>query len=271
MATLMTGPGTVPAPAGPVRKDPKKPKPSAVKEAPAPVWASPVKPSLVLLPAKARGLKARRRAARQATFLSLGMLGAAAGGYLFVLAGTAGAQAELDKETAITAATSAYLAEHRDVQSYADGLIERKAAASAALDGDVAYSKVTRALQDANTVGAVYTSIKTLEPGVECTPASPFALPTSLGCVEVTGEAPTVEAVAKLVASLNKEGKILAEPYLTESTVADGRASFKLSIGHTTAALSLKGDGYEPSAEEYASIEKPAATVPGADLQGAAQ
>jgi ABC-type lipoprotein release transport system permease subunit len=278
MATITTGNGpaeTKKPKSEPRQKTPKEPKAPVQKAPPAPVWASPIKPSLVLLPPKARGLKARRRAVRQSMLMSLGLLGLTAAAYVVVLAGTAGAQAELDKEKAITNQATAYLAQNRDVQNYADGFVERKAAVGTALENDVAFSKVVQAVYDANSVGAVFTSIKTAPADSQCMSSSPFAPSTSLGCIDVAGKAPNVEAVAKLVASLNKNKDMLAEPYLTESTVAEGGISFKFIVGHTSQALSLKGDKFKPSPEELSSIASPTAATgaaaSGTETQGAAK
>lgn len=256
-------------------KAPKEPKTPAVKTPPAPVWASPVKPSLVLLPVKARGLKARRKAVRQAVFMSLGLLGLTAGAYLVVLAGVAGAQNEVNKESAITATASDYLAQNRDVQDYANGFVERKAAASDALQNDVSYSKVVQAIHKANTVGAVFTSIKTTPPGTQCMSSSPFAASSSLGCLDVSGKAPSVAAVSQLVAALNQDKTMLTEPYLTESTSTGTGIEFKITVGHTGQALSGKGDKFKPSPEELSSVETPAVTTdtttPAAAAQGASK
>jgi hypothetical protein len=254
----------------------QEPKAPAVKAPPAPVWASPVKPSLVLLPVKARGLKARRKAVRQSVFMGLGMLGLTAAGYLVVLAGVAGAQNEVNKEAAITATASDYLAQHRDVQDYANGFVERKAAATDALQDDVSYSKVVQAVHKANTVGAVFTSIKTAAPGTQCMSSSPFAASSSLGCLDVAGKAPSVAAVSQLVAALNQDKAMLTEPYLTESTSTGTGVEFKIAVGHTGQALSGKGDKFKPSPEEMASIEAPAdapaeATTPATAAQGASK
>ncbi|MET4143737.1 hypothetical protein [Arthrobacter sp. UYCo732] len=281
MATITTDNGPAkakrakPEPRPKTPKEPKAPKAPVQKTPPAPTWASPIKPALVLLPPKARGLKARRRAVRQSMLMALGLLGLTAGAYVVVLAGTAGAQAELDKETAITAQASQYLAKNRDVQLYADGFVERKAAVGAALGSDVAYSRVVQAIHGANSVGAIFTSMKTAAPDSPCMSSSPFLPSSSLGCLDVSGKAPTVEAVAQLVASLNKNKDMLAEPYLLESVKEDDGVSFKFVVGHTSQALSQKGDKFKPSPEELASIQTPtAATGPasaGPATQGAAK
>lgn len=250
-------------------KAPKTPKAAVVKTPPAPVWASAVKPSLVLLPVKARGLKARRKAVRQSLFMGLGMLGLTAAGYLVVLAGVAGAQNEVNKESAITAAASDYLAQHRDVQDYANGFVERKAAASDALQDDVSYSKVVQAIQRANTVRAVFTSVKTVAPGTQCMSSSPFATSSSLGCLDVAGKAPSVAAVSQLVAALNQDKTMLTEPYLTESMSGGAGVEFKLTVGHTGQALSGKGDKFKPSPEEMSSLDSATdTTTPAAAVQG---
>lgn len=243
----------------------KAPKTPVEKAPPAPVWASPVKPALVLLPVKARGLKARRKAVRQSVFMSLGLLGLTAAGYLVVLAGVAGAQNEVNKEAAITATASEYLAQNRDVQDYADGFVERKAAASDALHDDVAYSRVVQAIHKANTVGAEFTTIKTSAPGTQCVSSSPFAPSASLGCLDVSGKAPNVAAVAQLVAALNADKTMLVEPYLTKSAVGGAGIEFEFTVGHTGQALSGKGDKFKPSPEELSSIETPATADTAAD------
>lgn len=278
MATITAGNGPAKAKRakpGPDPKTPREPKAPVQKTPPPPAWASPIKPALVLLPPKARGLKARRRAVRQSMLMSLGLLGLTAVCYVIVLAGTAGAQAELDKETAITTQATQYLAKNRDVQLYADGFVERKAAVGAALDSDVAFSRVVQAIHGANSVGAVFTSMKTAAPGSPCMSSSPFVPSTSMGCLDVSGKAPTVEAVAQLVASLNSNKDMLAEPYLTESVKEEDGVAFKFTVGHTSQALSQKGDKFKPSPEELASIQTPtAATEPvssGPAIQGAAK
>lgn len=255
MATTTTEP--VPSEAKKARTAPKpKPsKPAAVKTAATPktaTWASPVKPSLVLLPPKSRGLKARRQATRRAIIMSLGLIGVTAAAYVGVLAGTAGAQAELNKEKSVTSNLTAFLMENRDVQEYSEGFVGRQAAASAALEQDVAYSRALQALQSANAVGAVFTSIKSADPGAPCQSPSPFAASASLGCLDVAGTAKSVEDIATLVAALNRDQKILTEPYLTSSTSGDDGISFKLSVGFTSEALSLKGQKFDPQAEDTA-------------------
>lgn len=273
MATTTTGASRVkakrsksePAPKSP--KTPKAQKPAKVPRAKsdpsatkATVWAPAVKPSLVLLPPKARGLKARRQAVRRAVFMSLGLLGLTAGAYLVVLAGVAGAQAEVDKEAEVTSTQTEFLAQHRDVQEFADGFVERKAAASNALDQDVSYSRVVQAIQGANSVGASFSSIKTAAPGVACVSPSPFAPSSALGCLEVSGKAPSVSAVGQLVAALNADKTVLTEPYLTESVATEGGATFKISVGYTEKALSLKGQKFKPAPEEVSSTATPPAT-----------
>lgn len=286
MATITTEPKPVkakkprPEPRPKTPREPKPPKGAKApieKTPPAPVWASAVKPSLVLLPVKARGLKARRKAVRQSVFLSLGMLGLTAAGYLVVLAGVAGAQNEVNKEAAITTAATDYLAQNRDVQDYANGFVERKAAASDVLRDDVAYSKVIRAIHGANTVGAVFTSMKTAAPGAQCMSSSPFAPSSSIGCLDVSGKAPSVAAVAQMVASLNQDKTMLVEPYLTKSVSAGEGVEFEFSVGHTGQALSGKGEKFTPSPEELASVETPAAaaatetTTPATAAEGASK
>lgn len=262
MVTTTTEPG--PAKTGKNRaepkapKAPKPPKPAKVKAAAPPLpkppaWASPVKPSLILLPLKSRGLKARRQAMRRAMFMSLGLLGVTAAAYIAVVAGAAGAQAELNSEKAVTAKQTAFLAQNRDVQEYSDGFLDRREAASTALEQDVAFSRTVQALQAANSVGAVFTSVKTADPGSPCKSPNPFAPSSSLGCLDVSGTAPTVEAVAKLVSSLNNDKTMLTEPYLTSSTATEGGISFKISVGYTGEALSMKGQKFEPSVEEVSS------------------
>jgi hypothetical protein len=275
MATITTEPKPAkakkPRPE-PRPKTPREPKAPAVKALPAPVWASPVKPSLVLLPVKARGLKARRKAVRQSVFMGLGMLGLTAAGYLVVLAGVAGSQNEVNKESAITTTATNFLTQNRDVQDYANGFVERKAAASDALQNDVAYSKVIQSIQHANNVGAVFTSLKTAAPGTQCMSSSPFAAATSLGCLDVGGTAPSVAAVSQLVAALTQDKTMLAEPYLTESTSAGAGVEFKLTVGYTGQGLSGKGDKFKPSPEEMSSIDTPTdTTTPAAAAQGAAK
>lgn len=266
MATTTTEPGTATAPKAPKSPKAVKPKPAALPKAPA--WASPVKPSLVLLPIKSRGLKARRQAMRRAMLMSLGLLGVTAAAYVAVVAGTAAAQAELNGEKATTARQTEFLAQNRDVQEYSDGFLDRRSAAGVALEQDVAYSRTVQALQAANTVGAVFTSVKTADPGIPCQSPSPFAASASVGCLDISGTAPSIDAVAQLVASLNRDGKMLTEPYLTSSTSTDGVISFKISAGFTGEALSLKGQKFDPPAKE-ASPSSPQPEAPA--TQGAAQ
>jgi hypothetical protein len=244
-------------------KAPKEPKTPAVKAPPAPVWASPVKPSLVLLPVKARGLKARRKAVRQSVFMALGLLGLTAGAYLVVLAGAAGAQNEVNKEADITAKATQYLAQNRDVQEYANGFIERKTVASEVLGDDVAYSRVIQALRNANTVGATYRSVATAAAGAQCMSASPFAPSSSVGCLEVQGTVKDLSSVALLVGELNKDKTMLSEVYLTEASAKDGVFLFKITVGYTGKALSGKGEPFKPSPEELSSLETPGAATAG--------
>jgi hypothetical protein len=239
----------------------KTPKPAVEKTAPAPVWASAVKPSLILLPVKARGLKARRKAVRQAMFMGLGLLGLTGAGYLVVLAGVAGAQAEVNKEAAITATATEYLDQNRDVQEYASGFVERKAAASTVLDHDVAYSKVVQAVHNANTVGATFTSIKTAAAGTVCMSSSPFAPSSSIGCMEVSGKARDMAAVSQLVDALKKDTTTLTETYLTEAVSTEDGIDFRFTIGHTSQALSGKASKFRPSPEELESIQSPTAAT----------
>ena len=285
MATITTEPKPAkakkpkPEPRPKTPKGAKAPKAQSEKKPPAPVWAPAVKPSLVLLPVKARGLKARRKAVRQSVFMGLGLLGLTAAGYLVVVAGVAGAQNEVNKEAAITTTATEYLAQNRDVQNYADGFVERKTAASDALRDDVSYSKVVQAIHGANTVGAVFTSMKTAAPDAQCMSSSPFAPSASLGCLDVSGKAPSVEAVAQLVAALNQDKTMLVEPYLTKSVSTEGGIDFDFSVGHTGEALSGKAEKFTPSPEELASVGTPAAagadtetTTPSAtDIQGASK
>lgn len=241
-------------------KPAKEPKAAA---APKPVWPDPAKPSLVFLPTRNLGARARRQATRRALLVSLGVLGATAAGYLFVLAGTAGAQAQVDKEAAITAKEQAFLTQNRTLQQYFDGFVERKAAASSALQQDVDYSKVLRTVSGANGVGATFTGISVVTDPTRCSASNPFAASAAIGCLEIDGEVPSLADVGRFSAALAQNKQMLTDPYVSESSVNDHSTAFKLTVGFTSQALSAKGGAFAPTDEELKASSGPAGAQQG--------
>ncbi|MCC3292571.1 hypothetical protein [Arthrobacter sp. zg-Y1110] len=260
------------APAQKTPKDPKPPKapkaPKAVKPpktpaAPKPdkaaaavIWPESTRPSLTFLPEKIRGARSRRRAAQKASLLAAGMLGVAVVAYISVAAGTAGAKADLNEANQVTAEHKQYLQEHAAFQDYYDGFIKQKSAVAGILEDDMAYSKVVDALNDANTVNAVFTTITKSESLEGCPSGDLFSPSVAVGCLEISGNLPSISDVGVLASSLGSSKEFLTDPYVTESAAGDGNASFKLSIGYTDKAFSFKGEKFRPTDEELASISQ---------------
>lgn len=243
------------------KKAPAAPKPKATKPKPAGkakasaadrevTWPNPVKPSLVLLPAKVRGARARRKAIRGATVMSVGLLGLTVLGYVSVTAASSVAQAGLEAEMAKTASQQKILDANKPVQDFYDGLAVRREAAVAALQNDVANSTVLKAVSDANTVGAKLTSIIRTSDPAACPVVDPFSPSLAIGCLQISGTAPSIASVGGLAAGLSKNTEMLTAPYITESAQGEEGATFKLSVGYTDKALSNKGKAFSAEAGE---------------------
>lgn len=250
-------------------KTPKAPKapdtpkaPKGPKAAAAPVtWPDSTRPSLMFLPDKVRGARSRKRANQKAALFALGLLGVAAAGYISVAAGAAGAQADLDGANEVTAGHTRFLEEHAAFQDYYDGFIKQKSEVSGILANDMAYSKVVKALTDANKVGAVFTTISAVQGQEGCPSPDLFSPSMAVGCLEVSGLAPEMTDIATLIAALDASTEFLTDPYLTESTEGDDKASFKLNVGYTDKAFSFTGEKFRPTDEELASITQASAPV----------
>jgi hypothetical protein len=236
-------------PASPKAKP--KPKPAGAgkaKAAPADrevTWPAAVKPSLVLLPTKVRGARARRKAIRGAIVMSVGILGATVVGYISVAAASSVAQAGLEAEMAKTADHQKVLDANKPVQDFYDGLALRREAAAAALAQDVNNTSVLKAVSDANTVGATFTSITKSSDPAACPAVDPFTPSLAIGCLQIAGTAPTMEAIGELSAGLSRNVEMLTSPYISESSMSEGTATFKLTVGYTDKAFSNKGKAFE--------------------------
>lgn len=275
-----------PKPAKPVKaralpapKPAKVPKPPAAPKAPkqdkaaaAAAWPDSTRPSLMFLPDKIRGARSRRRATRKATLLAGGILGLTVAAYVSVAAGTAAAQSDLDAANAVTAEHTAFLEQHSAFQDYYDGFITQKGAVAGILEHDMSYSKVIDALNEANTVDAVFTTITKAESAEACPSSDLFSPSVSVGCLEVGGHLPSISEVGALAASLGSSKEFLTDPYVTESATGDeGPASFKLHIGYTDKAFSFKGEKFRPSDEELASISQVPAPAAAETIEEPAQ
>ncbi|MCC3299252.1 hypothetical protein [Arthrobacter caoxuetaonis] len=272
-----------PKPAKPVKvKAPpaaKAPKPPAAPKVPKPdkaaaaaAWPDSTRPSLMFLPDKIRGARSRRRATRKATLMAAGILGLTAVAYVSVASGTAAAQSDLDAANAVTAEHTAFLEEHSAFQNYYDGFIKQKSAVAGILEHDMTYSKVIKALNDANTVNAVFTTITKAESADACPSSDLFAPSVSVGCLEVGGHLPTIADVGTLAASLGSSKEFLTDPYVTESAAGDeGDAQFKLHIGYTDKAFSFKGEKFRPTDEELDSISQVPAPAAAETIEEPAQ
>lgn len=251
------------APKTPKIKVDKAPKSAATapKEA---AWPSTVRPSAMLLPAKVAGRRLKQRAVKR----SLVAVGAAAlilaVVYVPVAAGASSAQARLEDAQAVVDEHRSFLAANADTQNYFDGFITRRQAVAEALVKDVAYSAVVKAINDANTVGATFTEIHIVPKSSTPTTGELFVPSKAVGYLEVSGVAPTEAAVSDLIGALAdaKDG-LLTDSYLTQSGVARGGTTFKISVGYTEKAMSFKGEPFRPSDQENASIV-PAAADPAA-------
>lgn len=212
-------------------------------------WPSAVKPSLVLLPAKAKGARTRRKAIRGAIIMSVGILGITVIGYISVAAASAVAQGGLETEMAKTAGHQKILEDNKPVQDFYDGLIQQREAAVTALAPDVSNANILKAVNDANTVGATFASItKLADPGA-CSSVDPFTPSIAVGCLQISGTAPSISAIGELVGRMSASTEMLTAPYVSESTVSEGAAAFKLSVGYTDKAFSNKGKAFDESAE----------------------
>lgn len=226
------------------------------------VWPESTRPSLMFLPPKIRGARSRRRANQKASICALVLLGLAGVAYVSVAAGTSAASADLEAAHAVTAEHNRFLQEHSAFQNYYDGFIEQKSEVAGILASDTAYSKVMKAVNEANTVGAVFTSINTIQGQTGCPSPDLFSPSPAVGCLDISGTAKSLQDVAALAAALGSSTEFLAHPYVTESSEAPEEgspASFKLSVGYTDKAFSFAGEKFRPTSEELASITQPAA------------
>lgn len=268
-----TKPARVKTPPAP--KAPKAPRaeklPKVDKAAAAAVWPESTRPALMFLPEKVRGARSRRRATQRASLLAVGFLGLAVVAYGSVASGTAAAQADLDEANRITAEHTKYLEENSAFQEYYDGFIKQKSAVAGILENDMAYSKVIKALNDANTVGAVFTSISKSEGAEGCPSVDLFTPSVAVGCLEVNGRLQSLNDVGVFAASLGDSVEFLTDPYVTESNAGEQEATFRLSIGYTDKAFSFKGEKFRPTEEELASITQVPAPAAAETIEEPAQ
>ncbi|MCU6480154.1 hypothetical protein [Arthrobacter sp. A2-55] len=248
MTTLVDKPA-----AGKKTKKPKAgKKPGTAPVEKAVVWPDSARPSLMFLPPNVRGVRARKRAVRQAVLLSVGLLVATAGAYLAVAAGTTSAQAGLNAEKAVAAEHAKFLAVNAPFKDYFDGYIARKAEVSQVLERDMANSKVFKAVNDANTVGAVFTTLAKSPSASDCARGDLFAASVAVGCLDLEGHVGSIADVGALAAALAGSKEYLVDPYVTESTAGDKMATFKITVGFTDKALTYKGDKFRPTPDELA-------------------
>lgn len=248
----------------PAKKAPPKPKtkPAAKSKASAAdrevTWPNPVKPSLVLLPAKVRGARARRKAIRGATIMSVGLLGLTVVGYISVSAASSVAQNGLEAEMAKTASQQKVLDANKPVQDFYDGLTARREAAVAALQNDVSNTNVLKALDSANTVGATFKSITKTADASACPVVDPFLPSQAIGCLQVSGITSSVADVGRLSSALLGNKEILTAPYVTATADGDKATSFELTVGFTSKALSNKGQPFSGEAAGSSEDNQPA-------------
>ncbi|MEH0110711.1 hypothetical protein V6N00_13455 [Tersicoccus sp. MR15.9] len=215
-------------------------------------WPDPVRPSLILLPTKLRGARARRRASRHAALLSIAALALTGIAYAGVTRGTTGAAGRLAAQQQITAQHEQYLAANTGFETYYEGFVASKAAVAGAFDGDLAYTSALNAMNTANTVGAVFTKIASTGDGQTCARGNVFTPSTAIGCLQVEGRVHNLADVGRLAAAIGAAKKNLTDPYVTESTHRDGVGTFKMTVGFTADIYSFKGAKFTPTDEEKA-------------------
>lgn len=243
-------------------REPKAPKikvekaPKAIAAAPKEAaWPSAVRPSAMLLPAKVAGRRLKQRAVKRSLLATGAAALILAVIYVPVAAGTSSAQAKLQQSQAAVEEHRSFLAANADTQNYFDGFILRRQAVAEALVKDVAYSSVVQAINDANKIGATFTEIHIIPKSTTPTTGELFVPSKAVGYLEVSGVAPTEAAVSELIGALvdSKDG-LITDSYLTQSGVARGGTTFKISVGYTEKAMSFKGEPFRPSDQENASI-----------------
>lgn len=223
-------------------------------------WDSPVRPKLIFLPPKIRDAQAHRKAVQRSIVMSMVMLLAAGGGYFVTTAQVALEDQRLAVEEERTAALAAEIAENRPIEDYLNGLIERKTMVSDALANDLSHHRIVGAILTANTVGATFNSITRADPneGVTCESGNPFIESAAIGCMVIEGQAPSIAQAAEFASALEGAQGILTDAYVTGSGTSDSEegAAFRIVVGYTTEALSYKGDAFQPTEEELASVLK---------------
>jgi len=151
------------------------------------------------------------------------------------------AKSDLTAEQALTPPLEGQLAELDPVARFVAGLEARKQTASRAMAAEVLFSEALIDMNKRLPKGVqLRTMSVTLSPtaasAVQCARPDPFKPAVIIGCVTISGTAPSRDAVGEFVESL-KSAKIYADPFIA-TTVVDGATgersvAFNGSVGVT--------------------------------------
>lgn len=163
----------------------------------------------------------------------------------------------------VTAQLQGQIADMAPVRSYDASLRLRQRTLAVSMVSEVAFSRALAELQDLLPAGTtIDTFVGTTEPDVDaveapsetapCPGPDPFGATTTVGCVALSGLAPSREAVSQLVLALG-QNKFFVEPFIsTTTTDIEDEVTFAGSVGLDP--LLLSGRFPLPEADETTEV-----------------
>lgn len=177
-----------------------------------------------------------------------------------------GARADLDGEAAVGGSLQSRIADYAPVQTYVAEVQARAVLVRGTMFTELAYSTVLGALDLARPLGTEYDTVALTLPvptepakapdasgpsrGIvtACPGPDPFNTMVVVGCVQVSGTAPSREAVSDLVRRLG-DNKLFVEPFVsTTTTGADEPVTFTGSVGLSPLGFTRRFDGLTTAA-----------------------
>lgn len=209
-------------------------------------WTSPVKPSARLMPGYVRENRATAAVARKVLIGFAGCAVVTAVAFAAAFAVNQSAERELAAAEATRATVNTEIAELAGVETFYTGLEARRGAVSDAVAGQVHYARVLEAVLAARPNKVTIVTLSTTR-GETCSGPTPFEKVETLGCLNITGVAPSAEDVSGFVAALNASPSGLLAQAFAPRTDGERTAGFTVTVNFTPAAMTAADELEEPT------------------------
>lgn len=233
-------------------------KPAEVKS----VWPDPSVPSKGLLPKSLVAKREVRKFTVRTGIIGFVIVAVAATGWGAVASSAAAAASDQAQQEQQNGALQSSITQMRVTDQQVRGLNTQRQNIAVALQNDVIYSAVISDVRAAAPRGVVIDSIKPAL-GTVCPGPDPFNAKPAIGCLSISGAAPSVSAVSSYVQNLldlsNDPAKPawLVDPFASSATAGGDITGgtgvksgvvvrFTLTVNFTPQALSLKYSKFLP-------------------------